>query len=108
MQKHPVGESDKNQCGSGSTKSLPYMIPRTINRDTTFFNLQYGYPVAMSNNDLSRSEAYVLLLSFQKRSNVNVSESKFWIETKSFLSVLKNFRPKTLVLFPFPKVFQYN
>ncbi len=42
-----------------------------------------------------RSEASVLLLSFQKP-NVNVFKSKFWIETKRFLSVLKIFWPKVL------------
>jgi hypothetical protein len=47
-------------------------------------------------NDLSRSEASVLLLSFQKRLNVNVFKSKFWIKTKRFLSVLKIFLPKAL------------
>jgi hypothetical protein len=50
-------------------------------------------------NVLSRSEAFVLMLSFQKRANVNVFESKFWIATKRFLSVLKIFGPKAIILF---------
>ncbi len=59
-------------------------------------------------NDLSRSEASVLLLSFQKRSNVNVFKSKFWIETKRFLSDLKIIGPKAYVLFRFQKYFKLS
>ncbi len=55
----------------------------------SFLSVQYYQQCQI--NDLSRSEASVLLLSFQKRSNVNVFKSKFWIETKRFLSVLKIF-----------------
>jgi hypothetical protein len=39
---------------------------------------------------LSRSKAFVLLLLFQKRSNIFVFETKFCLETKSFLLVLEN------------------
>jgi hypothetical protein len=61
--------------------SLYWLLCRTFELQVAFCQI----------NDLSRSEASVLLLSFQKRSNVNVFKSKFWIETKRFLSVLKIF-----------------
>jgi hypothetical protein len=67
-----------------------------------------GTPKQCQINDLSRSEASVLLLSFQKRSNVNLFKSKFWIETKRFLSVLKIFGPKAFVLFRFQKYFKLS
>jgi hypothetical protein len=57
-------------------------------------------------NVLSGSKAFVLLLSFQKRSNIFVLETKFWIETKRFLSVLKKFCPKAFVLFRFQTFFE--
>jgi hypothetical protein len=41
----------------------------------------------------------------EKIENVNVFKSKFWIETKHFLSVLKIFLPKAFVLFCFQNFF---
>jgi hypothetical protein len=35
---------------------------------------------------------------FQKRLNIFVFETKFWIETKRFLAVLEKFGPKAFVL----------
>ncbi len=58
-------------------------------------------------NVLSRSKAFVLLLLFQKRSNIFVLETKFCIETKRFLSVLEKFGPKAFVLVDF-QIFFWN
>jgi hypothetical protein len=46
-------------------------------------------------------KAFVLLLLFQKRSSIFDLETKFWIETKRFLSVLEKFGPKAFVLVDF-------
>ena len=71
-------------------------------------NLLYSTLQQCQINDLLRSEASVLLLSFQKKSNKNVFKSKFWIETKHILSVLKIFGPKAFVLFRFQKYFKLS
>ncbi len=52
-------------------------------------------------NVLSRSKAFVFLLLFQKISNIFVFETKFWIETKRFLSVLEKFGSKAFVMVSF-------
>ncbi len=57
----------------------------------------------MSTNVLLRSKAFVFLLLFQKRSNIFVFETKFWIETKRFLSVLENLGSNAYVLVSFKK-----
>jgi hypothetical protein len=46
------------------------------------------------------------MLLFQKRSNIFVFETKFWIEAKRFQSVLKNFGPNAFVLVLLKKMFE--
>ncbi len=41
-----------------------------------------------------------------KRSDIIVFETKFWIETKRFQSVLSNFCPKAFVSGLFPNLFE--
>ncbi len=65
------------------------------------------YLLAISNQRSFKIGASVLMLSFRKRSNVNIFKSKFWIKTKHFLSVLKIFWPKAFVLFRFQNFFNY-
>ncbi len=59
------------------------------------------FKLAMSNQRSFKIDSFCLLLSFLKIpvSNIFVFETKFWIETKRFLSVLKIFGPKAFVLF---------
>jgi hypothetical protein len=60
-----------------------------------------GLPLQCQTNVLSRSKAFVFRLLFQKRWNIFVFETKFWIETKRFLSVLENFGSKAFVMVSF-------
>jgi hypothetical protein len=56
-------------------------------------------------NVLSRSKAFIFLLLSQKRSNIFVFETKFWIKTKRFLSVLEHFGSNAFVLVRFQITF---
>ncbi len=57
--------------------------------------------LAMSNQRFFKIGSFRFAAFVPKRSNVKVFKSKFWIETKRFLSVLKIFGPKAFVLFRF-------
>ena len=60
-----------------------------------------NYCILPTSNVKPTWKAFVLLLLFQKRSNIFILETKFWIETKRFLSVLEKFGPKAFVLVDF-------
>ncbi len=62
----------------------------------------------MSNQRSFKIESFRFAAFVPKKIEYIRFETKFWIETKRFLSLQKNFGPKAFDLFRFQKIFETN